>query len=71
MDESFELHFLEAGDYELYFGGYDDDDQDDCENNLLPNPEPAISADHQRRKSQKRGNDAQNGLAEPVVCGRQ
>lgn len=25
---NFELHFLEAGDYELYFAGYDDDDQD-------------------------------------------
>ncbi|MCB0634800.1 MAG: DUF4382 domain-containing protein, partial [Lewinella sp.] len=27
-DGSFELHFLEAGDYELYFAGYDDTDQD-------------------------------------------
>jgi hypothetical protein len=27
-DGSFELHFLESGDYELYFAGYDDDDQD-------------------------------------------
>lgn len=27
-DGSFELHFLEAGDYELYFAGYEDNDQD-------------------------------------------
>jgi Zn-finger domain-containing protein len=27
-DGSFELHFLESGDYELYFAGYEDDDQD-------------------------------------------
>lgn len=27
-DGSFELHFLESGDYELYFAGYNDDDQD-------------------------------------------
>ncbi|PHN07724.1 hypothetical protein CRP01_06015 [Flavilitoribacter nigricans DSM 23189 = NBRC 102662] len=27
-DGSFELHFLEEGDYELYFAGYEDDDQD-------------------------------------------
>lgn len=27
-DGSFELHFLESGDYELYFAGYEDNDQD-------------------------------------------
>lgn len=27
-DGSFSLHFLEAGDYELYFAGYEDNDQD-------------------------------------------
>lgn len=27
-DGSFSLHFLESGDYELYFAGYDDSDQD-------------------------------------------